>query len=67
MMTFSVIWVLLAATVSVLAIMRRAGANNVQSDVQVRQSGRALMAAAILYSLVLIAGFLYIGWQTALR
>ncbi len=62
-MTFSILWVVLAATVIVVASMRRSGSNQDQGGVQVRQSGKALTVAAIVYSLVLLAGFLYIGWQ----
>ena len=64
-MTFSVIWVVLAAMVTVLAILRRSSTDDEQGEVQVRQSGKALTVVAVIYSLVLIAGFLYIGWHTA--
>jgi heme/copper-type cytochrome/quinol oxidase subunit 2 len=67
MMTFSVVWVVLAATVIVIAMLRRAGASHHQAEVQVRQSGRALTVVAVIYSLVLLAGFLYIGWQHGLE
>lgn len=67
MMTFSVVWILLAAMVTLFAMMRRAVPARAQAEVQARQSGRALSVVAILYSLVLIAGFLYIGWQTAVH
>jgi len=67
MMTFSVVWILLAAMVTLVAMMRRAVPPRAHAQVQVRQSGRALSIIAILYSLVLIAGFLYISWQTAVH
>ena len=73
MMTFSVLWILLAAMVTVVAMMRRGtpvGAHvpaSASKEVQARQSGKALSVVAILYSLILIAGFLYIGWQTAVH
>lgn len=67
MMTFSVIWVLLAATVIVLAMLRRTGSAKGQAEVEVSQSGKALILVAVGYSVALIAGFLYIGWQTALH
>jgi len=67
MMTFSVVWILLAAMVTLAAMMRRAIPARAQVQVHVRQSGKALGIVAILYSLVLIAGFLYIGWQTAVH
>ena len=66
-MSVSILWVVLAATVTVVAMLRRASANQDQGDVQVSQSGKALTAAAIVYSLVLLVGFLYIGWQHGLE
>ena len=66
-MTFSIVWVVLAATVTLVAMMHRAGANQDQVQVRIRQSGKALPAVAIVYSLVLLAGFLYIGWQHGLE
>jgi heme/copper-type cytochrome/quinol oxidase subunit 2 len=66
-MTFSILWVLLAATVIVVASMRRSGINQDQGGVQVRQTVKALTAAGIVYSLVLLAGFLYIGWQHSIE
>ena len=67
MMTFSVVWILLAAMVTLVTMMRRATPAHAQAEVQVRQSGRVLSVVAIVYSLVLIVGFLYIGWQTAVH
>jgi uncharacterized membrane-anchored protein len=58
-MTFSILWVVLAATVTIVA-------NQDQGEVRVRQSGKALTVVAIVYSLVLLVGFLYIGWQHGL-
>jgi phosphatidylglycerophosphate synthase len=66
-MTFSILWVVLAATVTIVASMRRSGANQDHGAVRVRQSGKALTAVAIVYSLVLLVGFLYIGWQHSLE
>lgn len=66
-MSVSILWVVLAATVTVVAMLRRASANQDQGDVQVSQSGKALTAVAIVYSLVLLVGFLYIGWQHGLE
>jgi phosphatidylglycerophosphate synthase len=65
-MTFSILWVVLAATVTIVASMRRSGANQDHGEVRVRQSGKALTVVAVVYSLVLLAGFLYIGWQHGL-
>jgi hypothetical protein len=66
-MTFSILWVVLAATVVVVASMRRSGVNQDQGGVQVRQPGKALTAVGIVYTLVLLAGFLYIGWQHSIQ
>jgi heme/copper-type cytochrome/quinol oxidase subunit 2 len=66
-MTFSILWVVLAATVIVVASMRRSGVNQDQDGVQVRQPAKALTAVGIVYSLVLLAGFLYIGWQHSIE
>jgi hypothetical protein len=65
-MTLSVVWVVLAATVIMLAMLRRIGVSPEPSEVRVRQSGKALTVVAIVYSLVLIAGFFYIGWEHGL-
>ena len=67
MMTFSVVWILLAAMVTLVAMTRRSAPAHARAEVQARQSGKALRIVAILYSLILIAGFLYIGWQTAVH
>ena len=64
MMTFSVVWVVLAAAVTVIAMMRRASTNPRPVEVPVnRQSGKGLTVVAVIYSLVLLVGFLYVGWQ----
>ena len=60
-MTLSILWVALAGTVTIVASMRRSGAS-----VRARQSGKALTVVAVVYSLALLAGFLYIGWQHSL-
>jgi len=67
MITFSVVWILLAAMVTLAAMMRRSVPAPARAEVQAHQSGKALSVVAILYSLILIAGFLYIGWQTAVH
>jgi phosphatidylglycerophosphate synthase len=68
MMTFSVVWVLLAAAVTLIAMIRKTGASHNwrevhRGEVKARQSGKALTVVAVLYSLVLLAGFLYVSWQ----
>ena len=65
-MTFSIAWVVLAATVSVLAMLRRAGTADHRSGGRARQSGNILVVLAVVYSVVLIAGFVYIGWHSGL-
>jgi len=66
MLTFSIAWVVLAATVTVLATIRRSSASQDQGDVQVNDSGNGTAIFAVLCGVVLFAGFLYIGWQNGL-
>jgi hypothetical protein len=66
-MTFSILWLVLAATVTVAASMRRSDTIQGEGEVRVRQSGNLLTGVAVVYSLVLLAGFLYIGWQHSLE
>ena len=70
-MTFSILWVVLASTVTVIALMRAsyspsASALKRSGDGQFRQPGQTLTVLGVIYSLVLLAGFLYIGWQHSL-
>jgi hypothetical protein len=70
-MTFSILWVVVASTVTVIALMRRTCAPNARSpehngEGQFRQPGRILTLLGVVYSLILLAGFLYIGWQHSL-
>ena len=66
-MAFSVAWVLLAAAVTFIAMIRRPGVSQDQGEVRVRQSGKAVTIVAVIYSLALLAGFLYISWQHGLE
>lgn len=66
MLTFSVVWVILAAAVTMLAMVRRSSASQEQGEVQIRDSGNGMMILAVLCGLVLVAGFVYIGWQNGL-
>jgi heme/copper-type cytochrome/quinol oxidase subunit 2 len=66
-MTFSIFWLVLAATVTVVASMRRSDTTRGEGEIQVRQSGKVLIGVGVVYSLVLLAGFLYIGWQHGLE
>jgi hypothetical protein len=66
MLTFSVLWIVLAATVTVIAMLRRTG-TDVKGEALVSESGKTIIVIAIVYSLVLVAGFLYVGWQHSLE
>ena len=62
MLTLSVLWVVLAATVTMIATMRKAPATTRQeAGTQVRESGHALTFLAVIYGVVLLGGFVYIG------
>jgi hypothetical protein len=62
MFAFSVIWLLLAVTVTVLAITRRPLAIRQQSPVrETNDSGKAMALLAAIYGLALFAGFLYLS------
>jgi len=67
MITFSFVWILLAAMVTMVAMMRRGVPARARTEVQARQSGKALTVVAVIYSFVLVVGFLYIGWQTVVH
>jgi hypothetical protein len=71
-MTFSILWVVLASAVTVIAVLRRSCAPHVSApkrggDGQFRQPGQALTVLGVIYSLALLVGFLYIGWQHGLE
>jgi hypothetical protein len=61
--TVSILWIVLAASVIVLAMRRKTDPTQNCGVSRANQSGKALALVAIVYSLVLVAGFLYIGWQ----
>jgi len=62
MLTLSILWVGLAATVIMIAIVRRAPANaRPDTSAQVRESGQAVTLLAVIYGVALLAGFLYIS------
>ncbi|HLH01056.1 MAG TPA: hypothetical protein VKX49_32430 [Bryobacteraceae bacterium] len=62
MLTFSVLWVMLAAACTVAAMVRRSTEHIAASaEVQPNGSGDALAIAGIVSSLLLLAGFLYVG------
>ena len=59
MLTFTVVWLMLAATVTLLAMKRKSAAlekGRLQAETKV--SGKAWMLVAAIYSLALLAGFL---------
>ena len=62
MLTLSILWVFLAATVILIAILRKAPASMPSdSGVQLRESGRALTLFAVIYGVALLAGFVYVS------
>jgi heme/copper-type cytochrome/quinol oxidase subunit 2 len=62
MLTLSVLWVMLAALVTVVAMIRRsAGETPDYAKEQVKESGNALAFIAVVCSLVLLVGFVYVG------
>ncbi len=61
MLTFSVIWILLAATVTLLATLKKSAPHSHEGELPGRDSGKALTVIAALYGLVLLAGFVYIS------
>jgi heme/copper-type cytochrome/quinol oxidase subunit 2 len=66
-MTFSILWLVLAATVTVVVSMRRSDTTRDEGEVKIWRSGKLLTGVAVVYSLVLLAGFLYTGWQHGLE
>ena len=66
MLTLSMVWLVLAASVTVIAIRRKASAGPIEGDVQAQESGKAPAVFAVVYGLVLLAGFVYVGWQHGL-
>jgi len=62
MLTFSILWVALAAAVTLMAMIRRsASAPADHSETHVKDSGRSLAFIAVASTLVLLAGFVYVG------
>ena len=63
MLTFSIIWVVLAAAVSVIALLRRtapAPAREIENP-PARESGQSLLVFATVYGIILLTGFVCIG------
>jgi hypothetical protein len=62
MLTLSVLWVVLAAAVTMIATFRKEPPRIEREAVsQVRESGRTLTFLALIYGIVLLAGFAYIS------
>lgn len=62
MLTFSVLWVALAAAITVLAMARRAvSPAQDNTPAQANESADFLTYLAVLSCLILLAGFLYVG------
>lgn len=61
MLTLSILWVVLAATVTTIAITRTTPAGMQDAVVRVRESGRALTLLAAVYGVALLAGFVYVS------
>jgi len=60
MLTVSVLWVVLAAVVTVAATTKRSSGAR-EHEKQSREAGRGLAVVAVLYSLALLAGFVYVS------
>ena len=61
MLTLSVLWVLLAASVTVIAMLRKAPPAGPANDSPKLESGSGIAVLALLYGVALLAGFLYIS------
>ncbi len=61
MLTFSVLWVMFAAAITALTLIRRSAAHADSAETQSRESGNVLAVIAVLSSLLLLAGFVYVG------
>lgn len=62
MLTLSILWLVLAASVIVIAILRRASAKTMQeSGLQTSESGEALSLLAVIYGVALLAGFVCVS------
>lgn len=62
MLAFSVLWLTLAVTVSLLAMKTRSGAAELnRADIEAKESGNGVAFLAAIYGLALLAGFLYVS------
>ncbi len=60
MLTFSILWVMFAAAITASALIKRSAAGN-SDHAETRESGNVLAFIAVLSSLLLLAGFVYVG------
>ena len=62
MLAFAIIWLLLAVTVTLLAMKTRSTATDLDSvGVDANESGHGVAFLAGIYGLALLAGFLYVS------
>jgi hypothetical protein len=61
MLALSILWVVFAAAVTMIATMKKTPASPPDAGVEARESGRVLTLLAVVYGVVLLAGFVYIG------
>lgn len=62
MLTLSILWLVLAVSVPVIAILRKAPDKEAQqSAVLTRESGGALTVLAVIYGVALLAGFVCVS------
>lgn len=67
MLTYSIVWVGLAAAVIMIAMNRKTATNLDQGEVQAGESGKGFAVFAVVYGLLLLAGFVYVTWQHGLE
>ena len=68
MLSFSILWVMIAAAVIVMALVRRSRSDAPDhADSPASGSGNGLAFIAVLSSLLLLAGFLYVGSSLVLN
>jgi hypothetical protein len=61
MLAFSIVWLTLAVTVTLLAMKTRSAATELASaDIEARKSGSGVAVLATVYGLALLAGFFYV-------
>ena len=60
MLTFSIVWVMFAAAVTVMALLKRSHAGRPDCS-ESQESGHTVAFLAVLSTLFLLAGFVYVG------